>query len=217
MLDKGALAFNSGELMRCVGKQKTTREYRNQQRIFAQGDAADALFYVEGGHVKLWALSKAGKKAVIAILRPGHLFGEGCMAKNAFRTFSASAIQRSTVVRVTRATMSRVIHQEPAFTKVFIAYLLSRMVQIEEDFTDQVFNPSEKRLARILLSLANYGHPAKPNAPDVKVSQVTLAEMIGTTRSRVSFFMNRFREKGFIDYNGTLRVHPGLADFLLNQ
>jgi CRP/FNR family cyclic AMP-dependent transcriptional regulator len=214
MANQGTPSFNSGELLRSVGNQKTTQEYRNKQSIFSQGDAADAMFYVEKGHVKLTVISKLGKKAVIAILRHGDLFGEGCLARQSLRTSNATAIQLSTIVRVKRATVARIIHQEPAFAKLFISHLLSRMVRIEEDFTDQVFNPSERRLARILLSLTSLGPGSKPDPFGLKVSQSTLAEMIGTTRSRVSYFMNRFRDMGFIDYNGTLHVHPALGTFL---
>lgn len=175
------------------------------------------MFYIHSGNVKLSVLSKRGKSAVIAILRTGDFFGEGCMTWNSLRGSSATAIQASTITRVHRTTILRGIHQQPAFAKLFISYLLFRIDRMEEEFVDQIFNSSEKRLARILLLLAGFGSHSKPVPILLKVSQNTLAEMVGTTRSRVSYFMNRFRKMGLIDYNGTVHVHKALLTFLLQE
>jgi CRP/FNR family cyclic AMP-dependent transcriptional regulator len=197
-----------------IGTRKTGRKYDNNDAIFAQGDAADSMFYIESGNVKLTVLSKRGKKAVIAILRRGDFFGEGCLGTRAVRMSTATAIHQSTVSRVTKPTLASIIHEDPAFAKIFISHLLSRIGRIEEDFVDQLFNSSEKRLARTLWLLASFGKSSKTEPAILKVSQGTLADMIGTTRSRVSFFMNRFRKMGLIDYNGSLHVHRTLLVFL---
>jgi CRP-like cAMP-binding protein len=207
------LAFNAGDLFRRLGAQKTVREYRNKQTIFAQGDAADAMFYVQHGNVKLTVVSKQGKKAVLTILGRGDLFGEGCLAQRSLRMSTATAVQRSTIARVRKGTIGRVIRQEPAFAKLLIAYLLSRIVRTQEDVVDQLLNSSERRLARVLLLLVGFGEQSKsdPEPALLRVSQATLAEMVGTTRSRVSYFMNQFKKKGFIHYNGGgLRVQRAL-------
>jgi CRP/FNR family transcriptional regulator, cyclic AMP receptor protein len=217
MPSKRALIFKSEMFLKKIGSRRTSREYRNKQPIFSQGDAADAMFYVEAGNVKLTVLSKRGKKAVIAIFRQGDFFGEGCLGASSLRMSTATAVQLSTIVRVEKAIIVRIIHDDPVFARLLIAHLLSRVVRIEEDFLDQLFNSSEKRLARTLLLLANFGTQSKPHPAILKVSQGTLAEMVGTTRSRVSFFMNRFRKMGLIDYNGSLRVHRALFTFLLHE
>ena len=217
MAYKKTLAFTPLDLFNRMDTQTTTRDYRNRQTIFVQGDKADAMFYVQNGNVKLTVESKSGKKAVIAILRHGDFFGEGCLATQSLWTSTAMAIQPSTIARVKRAAIVRIIRREPAFAKLFISYLLFRIGRIEDEFVDQIFSSSEKRLARILLLLAGVGLQSKPKLALVKVNQETLAEMVGTTRSRVSYFMNRFREMGFIDYNGSLRVHKTLLTFLLNE
>ena len=214
---KRTLAFNRTTFLKLIGSRRTSRGYKDRQLIYSQGDAADAMFYVEAGNVKLTVLSKRGKKAVVAIFRQGDFFGEGCLAARSRRKSSATAVHTSTVVRVEKATIVHIIHEDPVFARLFIAHLLSRVVRIEEDFLDQLLNSSEKRLARILLLLASFGTQSKPNPAILKVSQGTLAEMIGTTRARVSFFMNRFRKMGLIDYNGTLRVHRALLTFLLRD
>ncbi len=191
-----------------------TRDYENRQVIFTQGDKADAMFYIQHGSVKLTVRSTSGKKAVIALLRQGDIFGENCMVKQSLRMSTATAVQSSTIARVKKATLARIIQQEPAFAKFFIAYLLVRIGRVEERLVDQISSSSENRLARILLLLAGIGLHSKPTEPIIlKVSQETLAEMVGTTRSRVSYFMNRFRKMGFIDYNGSLRVHRALLTF----
>ena len=212
MTDKTPFAFTLLD-----DTQTTTRDYRSRQAIFTQGDKADSMFYIQNGNVKLTVVSKSGKRAVIGILRRGDSFGEGCLAAQSLRTSTATAIQPSTIARVKRATIVRFIRQEPKFAKRFISYLLFRMGQIEREFVDQIFSSSEKRLARVLLLLAGFGLQSKPEHVFLRVSQETLAEMVGTTRSRVSYFMNRFREKGLIDYNGTLRVHRGLLTFILSR
>jgi CRP/FNR family transcriptional regulator, cyclic AMP receptor protein len=217
MPTKRALTFNPGTFLKRIGSRKTKREYRNKQLIFSQGDAADAMFYVEAGNVKLTVLSKGGKKAVIAIFRQGDFFGEGCLGDPSLRMATATAVHVATIARVEKTTIVAIIHQDPVFARLFIAHLLSRVARIEEDFLDQLFNSSEKRLARTLLLLASLGMQSKPYSADLKVSQGTLAEMIGTTRSRVSFFMNRFRKMGLIDYNGSVNVRKGLLGFLLHE
>ncbi len=217
MVSNSALTFNPGKFLKKIGSRRTSREYRNKESIFSQGDVADAMFYVEAGNVKLTVLSKRGKKAVIAIFRQGDFFGEGCLGASSLRMCTATAVQASTIARVEKAIIVRIIHEDAGSARLIIAHLLSRVVRIEEDFVDQLFNSSEKRLARTLLLLAGFGRQSKPYSVNLKVSQGTLAEMVGTTRSRVSFFMNRFREMGLIDYNGTLRVRKALLTFLLDK
>jgi CRP/FNR family transcriptional regulator, cyclic AMP receptor protein len=217
MPSKRALTFNSGIFLKRIGNRRSSQEYRNRQPIFSQGDAADAMFYVETGNVKLTVLSERGKRAVVAIFRQGDLFGEGCLGAPSVRMSTATAVQQSTITRVEKSVIVRVIHQDHVFARLFIAHMLSRVARIEEDFLDQLFNSSEKRLARTLLLLAGFGAKSKPHPTLVKVSQETLAEMVGTTRSRVSFFMNRFRKMGLIDYNGNVRVHKALLTFLLHE
>lgn len=217
MANKTPLVFNAVDLFKTVHSQTTVREYRNRQAIFSQGDKADAMFYIENGIVKLTVESKSGKKAVIAILRRGEFFGEGCLASRSLRMSTATAIQPSTIARLKRATVGHILHKEPAFAKLFISYLLSRIGRVEEELVSQIFSSSEKRLARTLLLLAGFGAQASPAPIFLKVSQETLAEMVGTTRSRVSFFMNEFRRRGFIDYNGSVRVHKSLLEFVLQE
>jgi CRP-like cAMP-binding protein len=217
MGEKDLLAFNLLGSSKSVGTQSTTQEYRSGQVIFEQGDKADALFYIQNGNAKLTVVPKRGKKAVIAILRCGDFFGEGCLTGESIRSSTAKAIRRSTITRVKRQAIVRIIRQEPAFAKLFISHLLFRIGRVEEDLVDHVCSSSEKRLARILLLLSDYGLEATPELALPKVDQETLAEMVGTTRSRVSFFMNRFREMGLIDYNGSLHVHKALHTFLLDE
>jgi len=205
------------DLFKWIDTATTAQDYRDKQAIFAQGDKADSLFYIHSGHVKLTVVSKGGKRAVIAILRPGDFFGEGCLTRQSLRIATATAIATTRIVRVTRADISRTLHRDPAFAKLFISHLLVRIGRIEEEFLDQMFNSSERRLARILLSMADFGLQSQPESALLKVTQRTLAEMVGTTRSRVSFFMNNFRSRGFIDYNGSLRVHPALLEFLTHE
>ncbi len=217
MPGKRALTFKPGAFLKRIGGQRTSREYGNKQSIFSQGEAADAMFYVEAGNVKLTVLSKRGKKAVIAIFRQGDFFGESCLGAPSLRMSTATAVHLATIMRVEKVTIGRILHEDPVFARLLIAHLLSRVVRMEEDFLDQLFNSSEKRLARTLLLLSSFGAKSKPDPAILKVSQGTLAEMIGTTRSRVSFFMNRFRKMGLIDYNGSVRVHRALLTFLLHE
>ena len=214
---KCALEFDSEMFLQRIGKRKATRQYKNGELIFTQGDVADSMFYVEAGDAKLTVESKRGKKAVIAIFRQGDFFGEGCLGTPSLRMSSATAVHLAIITRVEKKTIVRIIHDDPVFARLFIAHLISRVVRIEEDFVDQLFNSSEKRLARTLLLLSRFGTHSKPPSAILKVSQGTLAEMIGTTRSRVSFFMNRFRKLGLIDYNGSVQVHRELLTFLLHE
>jgi CRP-like cAMP-binding protein len=211
------LAFDPQAFLTRIEEGKKTVEYRSKQVVFSQGDAADAVFFIQGGKIKLTVVSTRGKEAVIGVLERGSFFGEGCLAGQPLRMSTASAIQPSSVIRVARTTMVRVLHEEPEFAELFTAYLLSRNVRIEEDLVDQLFNSSEKRLARILLLLAHFGKESRPDSVIPKVSQETLAAMVGTTRSRVSYFMNRFRKMGFIHYNGGLQVHSALLTVVLRD
>jgi CRP/FNR family cyclic AMP-dependent transcriptional regulator len=217
MRNNAAFAFDPEALLTRIENGKTTREYRNKQIVFSQGDAADAVFYIQSGKVKLTVVSTRGKEAVIGVLERESFFGEGCLAGQPLRMATASAIQPSTILRVGRSAMVGLLHREPEFAEVFTAYLLSRNVRIEEDLVDQLFNSSEKRLARILLLLAHFGKESRPESVIPKVSQDTLAAMVGTTRSRVSYFMNRFRKMGFIHYNGGLQVHSALLSVVLRD
>lgn len=216
MSDNYPLAFDHLGLFKRVNAESTTQDYRNKQSIFAQGDEADAMYYIQNGNVKLTVESVTGKKAVVAFLRHGDFFGEGCVTKHSLRMCTATSVESSTVARVKRTDLARIVHADPGLSKIFISYLLYRIARIQQEFVDQIFSSSEKRLARILLQMAGFGPQKDPEPILLKVSQETLAEMVGTTRSRVSFFMNRFREKGFIDYNGTLQVHKSLQAFLLH-
>ena len=185
--------------------------------IFSQGDAAETVFYIQTGKVKLTVVSKQGKEAVIAILEGGAFFGESFLAGQAVRTATETAVEESDIVRVDKEVMIRVLYEEPAFAERFMTYLLGHTIRIEEDLVDQLFNSSEKRLARALLMFAHFGKEGKPETAIAKISQETLAEMIGTTRSRVSFFMNKFRKLGYIDYNGRLRVYSSLLNIVLHD
>jgi CRP-like cAMP-binding protein len=187
------------------------------QVIFAQGDPADSVLYIQHGKVKVTVNSAQGKEAVVAILGPDEFCGEGCLAGQPRRMATATAMTDCEIMRLEKSTMIRVLHDEPAFSEMFVAHLLARTIRVEEDLVDQLFNSSEKRLARALLLLANFGKEGKPEPIIAKVSQETLAEMIGTTRSRVSHFMNKFRQLGFIEYNGTLKVHSSLLSVVLHD
>jgi CRP/FNR family cyclic AMP-dependent transcriptional regulator len=200
-----------------VGEGKTITKYRKEQIVFSQGDAADAVFFIQKGKVKLTVISEQGKEAVIAILGPGSFFGEGCLNGHVVRISTTTAMDDCTITRITKAAMIATMHGERGFSELFMAYLLERNGRIEEDLIDQLFNSSEKRLARLLLLLANFGKESRPEPIVGKISQETLAEMIGTTRARVSFFMNKFRKLGFIEYNGTLEVHNSLLNVVLND
>lgn len=197
---------------------KTSRRYQFGESIFLQGDPADAVFYIENGGVKLTVVSQEGKEAVIAILPEASFFGEGCLTGQPLRMATARAVQPTSVVRLAKQAMVALLHQEPTFAESFLAYLLSRNIRMEADLVDHLFNSSEKRLARLLLLMANFGQESKPIPVIAKISQETLAAMIGTTRSRVSFFLNRFRDLGFIDYNGDgMQVHSSLVSVVLHD
>jgi CRP/FNR family cyclic AMP-dependent transcriptional regulator len=200
-----------------VGDGKTIADFHQNQMIFAQGDSANAIFYIQRGKVKLTVVSTHGKDAVIGILGVGDFFGEACLAGQLTRMSTAAAMEESSIVRIEKAHMIKLLHDQPAFSELFLAHLLSRNIRIQEDLVDQLFNSSEKRLARVLLLLANFGKEGKPELVIPKISQETLAEIIGTTRSRVSFFMNRFRKLGFIHYNGGLEVHSSLLNVVLHD
>ena len=217
MKRKGNLSFDPKRFLAKVGKGKTISKYRKDQIVFSQGQIADAVFYIQQGKVRLTVVSEQGKEAVIAILEPGHFFGEGCLNGHPLRIATTRAIDECVITRVEKATMMATIHGEPEFSELFMSYLLTRNSRIEEDLIDQLFNSSEKRLARLLLLLANFGKQGKPEPIVGRFSQETLAEMIGTTRSRVSFFMNKFRKLGFIEYNGKLEVHNSLLNVVLHD
>ena len=198
------------------GGRKITA-FLKKQTIFVQGDSADAVFYILKGKTKLSVVSKIGKEATIGILNEGDFFGEGCLVGQILRLCSATAMTDCSVMRIDKKSMMEVLHRESAFSEMFMAYLLARNIRYEEDLVDQLFNSSEKRLARILLLLARFGKDGAPETLIANISQETLAEMIGTTRSRVSFFMNRFRKLGFIHYNGGLQVHSSLLNVVLHD
>jgi CRP/FNR family transcriptional regulator, cyclic AMP receptor protein len=211
----GKASFDPKLFLAKVGEGKTISKYGKGQIVFSQGQVADAVFYIQQGKIKLTVVSEQGKEAVVAILGPGHFFGEGCLNGHSLRIATTMAIDECVITRLEKATMIATIHSEPEFSELFMSYLLSRNSRIEEDLIDQLFNSSEKRLARLLLLLANFGKEGKPEPIVGKFSQETLAEMIGTTRSRVSFFMNKFRKLGFIEYNGKLEVHNSLLNVIL--
>jgi CRP/FNR family cyclic AMP-dependent transcriptional regulator len=208
-------SFDPRTFLANVGEGKTISKYRKDQVVFSQGQVADAVFYIQQGKVKLTVVSEQGKEAVVAILGPGHFFGEGCLNGHPLRIATTRATDECVITRIEKAIMIATIHNEPDFSELFMSYLLTRNSRIEEDLIDQLFNSSEKRLARLLLLLANFGKEGKPEPIVGKFSQETLAEMIGTTRSRVSFFMNKFRKLGFIEYNGKLEVHNSLLNVVL--
>jgi CRP-like cAMP-binding protein len=205
-------------LLAKVKSGKVSRDYRRKQIVFAQGDPADAVFFVERGQVQLTVLSAGGKSAVIGLLGPGTFFGEGCLAGQTLRISTASAVSLSRIARVSKKAMVNLLHRDTEFAEMFTAYVLSRNVRIEEDLVDQLFNSSEKRLARLLLLLAHFGKDSKPEIVIPRISQDTLASMVGTTRSRVSFFMNRFRKLGFVQYDTEgLQVHSALLSVVLRD
>jgi CRP/FNR family cyclic AMP-dependent transcriptional regulator len=208
-------SFDPKVFLAKVGDGKTIQQYRKDQVVFAQGDAADTIFYIQKGRVKVVVISEQGKEAVVGILEPGQFFGEGCMNGHSLRIATTTAMEECLVTAITKTAMLAAIHNEPKFSEMFMAYLLTRNSRIEEDLIDQLFNSSEKRLARLLLLLANFGKEGSPQSISPNISQETLAEMIGTTRSRVSFFMNKFRKLGLISYNGKIEVHNSLLNAVL--
>ena len=213
----GRAVFDPKAFLATVNHGRTVSEYRKDEVVFLQASPADSVFYIQKGKIKIVVASTQGKEAVVALLGPGDFFGEGCLIGQPLRLATARAMVESEVTRVTKAEMIRVLHVEPAFGELFTAHLLTRNSRVEEDLVDQLFNSSEKRLARTLLLLANFGKDGGPQPITTPISQETLAEIIGTTRSRVSQFMNKFRKLGFIDYNGHLEVHSSLLSVILRD
>jgi CRP/FNR family transcriptional regulator, cyclic AMP receptor protein len=209
--------FDPKKFLSKVGEGKTISRFRKDQIIFSQGEVADAVFYIQQGKVKLTVVSEQGKEAVVAVLGPGQFFGEGCLNGHPLRIATTRAVDECVITRLEKATMIATIQKETEFSQLFMSYLLTRNSRIEEDLIDQLFNSSEKRLARLLLLLANFGKEGRPEPIVGKFSQEMLAEMTGTTRSRVSFFMNKFRKLGFIEYNGKLEVRNSLLSVVLHD
>jgi CRP/FNR family cyclic AMP-dependent transcriptional regulator len=209
--------FDSKVFLATIDGGRTISNYSKGAIIFSQGDRADAVFYIRKGKVKITVTSDQGKDGVVAILEADEFLGEGCLIGQPLRLATATAMTESAVMRVEKAEMVRVLHEEPSFGEMFTAHLLTRKSRVEEDLVDQLFNSSEKRLARTLLLLANFGKEGRPEPITTKISQETLAEMIGTTRPRVNFFMNKFRKLGFIEYNGDLAVHSSLLSVVLHD
>jgi CRP/FNR family transcriptional regulator, cyclic AMP receptor protein len=211
--------FDPNAFLATIGKGQKTVSFPKKHAIFAQGDAADAVFYIQGGKVKLTVVSNIGKEATVGILTDGDFCGEGCLGGQPLRMGSAIAMTECSILRIDKKAMMEALHREHEFSDLFVAYLLARNIRYEEDLVDQLFNSSEKRLARILLLLAHFGKEGKPETVIPKISQETLAEMVGTTRSRVSFFMNRFRKLGFVEYSGgaELQVHSSLLNVVLHD
>jgi len=210
-------AFDLETFLSSVDGGRSMSKYRKDEIVFAQGDPADAVFYIRKGECKVTVVSEQGKEAVVALHEKGDFFGEGCLTGQPRRIATVTAITVSEIMRLDKATMVRALHDQPKFSELFMSHLLARNVRVEADLVDQLFNSSEKRLARLLLLMANFGKEGRPEPVIAKVSQETLAEMIGTTRSRVSFFMNKFRKLGFIDYNGGLEVHSSLLNMVLHE
>ena len=210
-----AATFDPKEFLAKIGSGRTIAKYRKNQKLFSQGDAADCVFYIQKGKVKVTVISQHGKEAVVAVLGTDEFCGEGSLTGQKLRIATAAAMSDCEVMRIEKEAIAQVIRDEPAFSEMFVAHLLLRTMRVEEDLVDQLFNSSEKRLARALLLLANFGKEGRPEPILAKVSQETLAEMIGTTRSRVSFFMNKFRKLGFISYNGKIEVHSSLLNVVL--
>src|SRR5580765_8304010 len=217
MKRKRAAGFDAKAFLTKAGTGRSTSSYRKKQVVFAQGDPADAVFYVERGQVKLTVVSQRGRSAVVAMLSRGDFFGEGCLAGQPVRMATASAMTDASVVRIAREAMIRLLHEWSPFSERFMSHLLARNVRIEEDLVDQLFNSSEKRLARVLLLLARFGKEGMTEPVIPKISQEVLAEMVGTTRARVNFFMNKFRKLGFIEYNGELHIHSSLLNIVLHD
>jgi CRP/FNR family cyclic AMP-dependent transcriptional regulator len=209
--------FDPKVFLATVNGGRSIAKYRMNQTVFSQGKPADAVFYIQNGKVKVTVVSEQGKEAVVAVLGPDEFCGEGCLTGQPLRLATATAMTDCEIMRLEKATMIRVLHEEPAFSEMFVSHLLARTVRVEADLVDQLVNSSERRLARALLLLANFGKEGQPEPIIAKVSQETLAEMIGTTRSRVSFFMNKFRKLGLIDYNGRIEIHTSLLNVVLHE
>jgi CRP-like cAMP-binding protein len=216
-IPRGTHGFDAQAFLDSAGVTRKVRKFKRAEIVYSQGDAAKSVMYIQEGGVKLSVVSEGGKEAVVAMLGPGDFFGEGCLAGQSIRMGTATAITPSTVLVIEKSEMFKVLHEQHALSDRFIAFMLARNIRIEEDLVDQLFNSSEKRLARTLLLLARYGSEDKPHGVLPKVSQETLAEMIGTTRSRVNFFMNKFRRLGFIRYNGGLQINTSLLSVVLHE
>ena len=216
MARKPTTEFDAKTFLTMASTGRSVSTYRKKQILFAQGDPADAVFYIDRGQIKLAVVSERGKSAVVAMLGRGDFFGEGCLAGQLVRMASASAMTEASVVRIEKQAMMELLHEKSIFSERFMAHLLARNVRFEEDLVDQLFNSSEKRLARVLLLLARFGKEGKTEPVIAKISQEVLAEMVGTTRPRISGFMNKFRKLGFIEYNGGLHIHSSLLNVLLH-
>jgi CRP-like cAMP-binding protein len=214
---KSTPKFDANAFLARIGDGRSTRDYERDEIIFSQGDPAEAVFFIQRGKVKVSVVSEQGKEAVVAMLGKDDFFGEGCLAGQWLRISTVSAITDVVITRLEKLAIIRLIQEDPAFSELFIAHLLSRAIRVEADLVDQLFNSSEKRLARTLLLLANFGQEGKPEPMIAKISQETLAQMVGTTRARVSFFMNKFRKLGFISYNGGIEVHSSLLNAVLHD
>jgi CRP/FNR family cyclic AMP-dependent transcriptional regulator len=218
MATKRRAPFDPKSFLARIGDGRTISKYRRNEVVFSQGDVADAVFYIQKGKAKLTVVSDQGKEAVVAILGTDEFCGEGCLAGQPRRIATVTAMTECVIMRLQKASIVRALRDEPAFSEIFISHLLARTIRVEADLVDQLFNSSEKRLARLLLLLANFGKEGRPEPIIAKISQETLAEMVGTTRSRVSFFMNKFRRLGFVDYNGGgLEVHSSLLNVILQD
>ena len=213
--DRNENQFDATVFLNTVTGGRSVSGYRTNEEIFSQGDAADSIFYIQKGRAKVCVVSEAGKEAVVALHGSGDFFGEGCLTGQPLRLATVIAITDCTIMRLDKAVVVRTLRDEPKFSAIFMSYILARNARVEEDLVDQLFNSSEKRLARVLLLMANFGKEGRPEPVIAKISQETLAEMVGTTRSRVSFFMNKFRKLGFIKYNGNLEVHNSLLNVVL--
>jgi CRP/FNR family transcriptional regulator, cyclic AMP receptor protein len=209
--------FNVEVFLNTVDGGRSVSSYRKNQKVFSQGDPGDAVFYIQEGQVKVCVVSEQGKEAVVALHGKGDFFGESCLNGHPLRMATVVTMTECDIMRLEKAAIVRVLHDEPQFSEMFMSYLLSRNSRVEEDLVDQLFNSSEKRLARVLLLMANFGKEGRPEPVIAKISQETLAEMVGTTRSRVSAFMNKFRKLGFIEYNGSLEVHNSLLNMVLHD
>ena len=216
-MGKAQDSFDAQVFLAKMGGGKTILEFDKGQNVFEQGDVADTVYYIQKGRIKLTVLSDQGKEAVVGILEPSQFFGEGCLNGHKLRISTTTAMERCLITAITKPAMIAALHDEPAFSELFMTYLLTRNSRVEEDLIDQLFNSSERRLARMLLLLANFGKEGSPQPISPHVSQETLAEMIGTTRSRVSFFMNKFRKLGLISYNGHIEVHSSLLSAVLHD
>jgi CRP/FNR family cyclic AMP-dependent transcriptional regulator len=212
-----SLRFDDRTFLTSMGAGRSSAAFKPKEIVYRQGDEADAVHYIETGKIQITVVSEQGKEGVIAMLEPGEFFGEGCIAGQPFRMASATASAKSTIVRIEKATMIRVLHEQPAISEMFMGFLLSRNIQIEADLVDQLFNSSERRLARLLLLLANFGKEGKMETIMPAINQDILAAKVGTTRSRINFFMNKFRKLGFIEYNGGLKVHSALLNVIVHD